>query len=65
MPIIDRAIQAKRRKRVSELLAKGLTTRQISERVGVTTRMVLRVKKEIAHAGEASRSQHPQGAATT
>lgn len=43
----DRTIQAKRRERAKELLSQGLTTRQISERTGMTTRSVLRLKKKL------------------
>jgi uncharacterized protein YerC len=47
MPIIDRTLQAKRRKRVVELLKQGLTTNQIAERTGVGNRQILRIRKKL------------------
>ena len=43
----DRRIQEQRRIRAEELLRDGLTTRQISERTGMTQRSVLRLKKKL------------------
>jgi uncharacterized protein YerC len=56
--IMDRTIQAQRRERATQLLEKGCTTRQISERTGMTTRTVLRLKKKLEH-------EHEQQAAVT
>ena len=52
----DRTIQAKRRERAAQLLKQGLTTRQIAERTGMTTRSVLRLKKklELERVGQAA-----------
>jgi uncharacterized protein YerC len=47
MAIMDRAVQAKVRKRVEDLLKQKLTTKQISERTGMGTRQILRVKKKL------------------
>jgi len=64
MPIMDSDLKARRRKRVVELLTQGLTTRQIAERTGVTTRQVLRIKKsETSHVGQAAFAQHAQSSA--
>ena len=43
----DRERQKHRNQKVVDLLKKGLTTRQIAERVGTTTRTVLRIKKQV------------------
>lgn len=66
MAIYDQVIQAKRRQRAAELLQKGLTTRQIAERTGMTTRAVLRLKKKLedAYAGEKPQAEHAQGTKT-
>ena len=42
----NRQIKQQRRVQATELLKKGLTTRQIAERTGMTTRTVLRIKKQ-------------------
>ena len=42
----DTELQKRRRVKIVELLQQGLNTRQIAERVGTTTRTVLRVKKQ-------------------
>jgi DNA-binding NarL/FixJ family response regulator len=46
MTLYDRELQKRRKQKVVELLEQGLTTRQIAERVGTTTRTVLRIKKQ-------------------
>ena len=45
MALYDTDLRIRRRAKVVELLKKGLNTRQIAERVGMTSRSVLRVKK--------------------
>ncbi len=54
----ERALHAKRRARAAQLLKQGLTTRQISERTGMTQRSVLRVKEKLekVREGEANRT---------
>jgi len=47
MAILDRALQQKQRQRVKALLRQGLTTRQISERLGLGQRQILRIKKQL------------------
>lgn len=47
MPIINRALQAKRRERVVELIEQGHTNQQISQRVRVGERTVLRLRKKL------------------
>lgn len=42
----SQALRERRRAKVVDLLKKGLKTRQIAERVGMTTRSVLRIKKQ-------------------
>ena len=54
MAIMDRSIQAQRRVRATQLMEKGCTTRQISERTGMTTRSVLRLKKKLEHEQQAT-----------
>jgi DNA-binding NarL/FixJ family response regulator len=51
MPIINRALQTKRRERVIELLTQGHTNKQIAQRVRVGERTVLRLRKKLL-AGE-------------
>lgn len=71
MAVYDQAVQAKRRARALELLRQGLTTRQISERLGMTQRAALRLKKKLEDARvqgntrEGASSERPQGAAAT
>ena len=45
MPITDREYREQQKQRVIELLEQGLSTRIIHERLGVTQRQVLRIKK--------------------
>ena len=45
MSLYDQELRKRRRAKVVSLLKQGLTTRQISERTGTTTRTVLRIKK--------------------
>jgi DNA-binding NarL/FixJ family response regulator len=47
MPIINRAVQTKRRERVMELIEQGHTNKQISQRVRVGERTVLRIRKKL------------------
>jgi transposase len=46
MSMYSQALRERRRAKVVDLLKKGLKTRQIAERVGMTTRSVLRIKKQ-------------------
>lgn len=67
----DRMIQEKRRERAAQLLQQGLTTRQISERTGMHTRAVLRLKKKLEDAcvqgrvREDASTKHSQSAAAS
>jgi transposase len=64
MAIYDQVIRAKRRQRAVELLQKGLTTRQIAERTGMTTRAILRLKKKLEDTRVRAQAEHSQGSTT-
>ena len=55
MALMDRAYREKQKAKIIERIEDGLTTRQISDRLGVTSRQVLRVRKIL-------REQTPYGA---
>ena len=45
MALMDKAFREKQKAKIVERIQDGLSTRQISDRLGVTSRQVLRVKK--------------------
>jgi transposase-like protein len=47
MALMDKAFRDKQKAKIVERIQEGLTTRQISDRLGVTSRQVLRVRKWI------------------
>jgi len=45
MALMDKTGRAKQKAKITERIQEGLSTRQISDRLGVTARQVLRVRK--------------------
>ena len=51
MALQDKAHREKQRAKIVERVQQGLTTKQVSERLGVTPRQVLRIKKWLRDQG--------------
>jgi transposase-like protein len=51
MALMDKVGREKQRAKIMERLREGLSTRQISDRLGVTSRQVLRVRKWMKEQG--------------